>query len=69
MLCATPQDLLPGVRRLPRHAREIFLAAFDTAWRSYADRGQHAREEIAHRVAWVAVKKRHHKIGDLWIEK
>jgi hypothetical protein len=29
----------------------------------------HVREEIAHRVAWAAVKKRYRKIGDFWIEK
>jgi cation transport regulator len=25
------------------------------------------REEIAHRVAWSAVKKSYHKVGDEWV--
>ena len=59
----------PTVRPLPRHAREIFRSAFNAAWRSYADRGPRAQEEIAYRVAWAAVKRRYRKIGDFWIEK
>jgi cation transport regulator len=60
-------DLPPAIRRLPYHAQEIFRAAFNAAWQSYADRGPDAREAIAHRVAWAAVKKRYRKIGDRWI--
>jgi cation transport regulator ChaB len=26
-------------------------------------------EEIAHRVAWAAVKKRYQKLGDTWVPK
>ncbi len=66
---ASVDDLPTAVRRLPRHAREIFRSAFNAAWSSYADRGPQAQEEIAHRVAWSAVKKRYRKIGDYWIEK
>jgi cation transport regulator len=66
---ATLQDLPPSAHRLPQHGQEIFRAAFNAAWENYADRGASAREEIAHRVAWAAVKKRYRKIGDDWIEK
>jgi cation transport regulator len=66
---ATLDNLPPTIRRLPWHAREIFRAAFNGAWQTYADRGPQAQEEIAHRVAWAAVKKRYRKVGDLWIEK
>ncbi|HTQ32750.1 MAG TPA: ChaB family protein [Stellaceae bacterium] len=66
---ATLNELPPAVRRLPWHAREIFRAAFNAAWRSYANQEPERQEEIAHRVAWAAVKKRYRKIGEFWIEK
>ena len=45
-------ELPEGVRlHLPRHAQEIYLAAFNNAWEQY----EHV-EETAHRVAWAAVK-------------
>lgn len=66
---ATLDDLPPAVRRLPHHAQEIFRSAFNSAWESYADRGPELREEIAHRVAWAAVKKRYRKTGPFWTER
>ncbi|HXP03544.1 MAG TPA: ChaB family protein [Stellaceae bacterium] len=66
---ATLDDLPWSIKRLPWHAQEIFRAAFNAAWQSYADRGPQAQEVIAHRVAWAAVKKCYRKVGDLWIEK
>lgn len=62
-------ELPPAVRRLPSHAQEIFRAAFNSAWDSYADRGVEAPEEIAFRIAWAAVKKRYRKQGDAWVER
>jgi len=61
-----PEKLPARVRSgLPQHAQEIYLAAFNSAWQSYADpakrRGNEGREETAHRVAWAAVKKRYRK--------
>lgn len=65
----TLDEMPPAVRKLPRHAQEIFRAAFNAAWQSYAERAPEAREETAFRVAWAAVKKRYCKIGDTWVEK
>jgi cation transport regulator len=65
---AAISDLPPAVRRLPVHAQEIFRAAFNAAWDSYAERGEQAQEEIAHRVAWAAVKRRYRKVGRRWID-
>jgi cation transport regulator len=61
-------DLPPAVNeRLPLHAQEIFLAAFNNAFDDCADRPD--REPVAFRVAWAAVKRRYRKIGDDWVEK
>ncbi len=62
----TIEDLPAPVRRhLPEHAQEIYRTAFNHAWESYA--ATPAREEIAHRVAWAAVKRRYRKAGADWV--
>ena len=66
---AATSDLPPAARRLPLHAQEIFLAAFNGAWQTYADRGPREQEEMAFRVAWAAVKKRYRKRGNVWVAK
>ena len=61
-------DLPPSVRdHLPPHAQEIYLKAFNNAWIGYAGRADH--EEVAHRVAWAAVKSRYAKRGSAWMRK
>jgi cation transport regulator len=63
----TNSDLPPVLRRhLPEHAQSIFREAFNHAWQSYANKGAR-REEVAHRVAWAAVKKGYHKVGNDWL--
>jgi cation transport regulator len=63
---ATIGDLPSGVRHhLPRHGQEIFRAAFNTAFHSY--QGDPRQEEVAHRIAWAAVKRQYHKVGDHWL--
>ncbi|MDD5462414.1 MAG: ChaB family protein [Methylococcales bacterium] len=50
-------DLPEKVREnLPKHAQEIYRAAFDNAWDEY----EHD-EERAHKVAWAAVKNKYEK--------
>lgn len=62
------EDLPDAIRaHLPPHAQDIFRAAFNNAWVSYGMREPARREEIAHRVAWAAVKHRYRKQGDRWI--
>lgn len=62
---STNTDLPASVRHhLPAAAQTIYREAFNGAWRQYASSGR--REEIAHRVAWAAVKKRFRKNGDAW---
>ena len=60
-------DLPESVRdNLPKHAQEIYQAAFNNAWDEYGH-----DEERAHRVAWAAVKKsyeKNEKTGH-WISK
>ncbi len=59
-------ELPDSVRdNLPRHAQKIYQKAFNNAWDEYADpdkrRDDASREEVAHRVAWAAVKQSYHK--------
>lgn len=58
---------------LPEHAREIYLAAFNNAWEEYRKpedrRGDSSREEVAHKVAWAAVKQQYEKTGAVWERK
>jgi cation transport regulator len=57
-------DLPSSVRdHLPKHAQEIYQAAFNNAWQEYE-----RDEERAHRVAWAAVKKKYRKdeAGGRW---
>lgn len=65
---ATNEDLPASVRHhLPPHAQDIYRAAFNSAWRSYGEKDPAHREEIAHRVAWAAVKTRYRKVGEEWV--
>ena len=62
-------DLPVSVKdNLPAHAKEIYLAAFNSAYEEYKDsddrRGSESREEVAHKVAWSAVKKDYQKGAD-----
>jgi cation transport regulator len=59
-------DLPDSVRdNLPKHAQEIYQAAYNSAWDEYKEpedrRGDASREETAHRVAWAAVKQSYEK--------
>ncbi|MBP6015140.1 MAG: putative cation transport regulator ChaB [Candidatus Promineofilum sp.] len=58
---------------LPPHAQEIYKSAFNSAWDQYKDaderRGDDSREEVAHKVAWAAVKNEYEKKGDRWVKK
>jgi len=62
-------DLPASVRdNLPMHAREVYLAAFNNAWEEYKNaehrKGGASREEVAHKVAWSAVKNKYEKTTD-----
>ncbi|MBL1264916.1 ChaB family protein [Methylomicrobium sp. RS1] len=62
-------ELPENVREhLPKHACEIYLKAFNSAWDQYDKpeerRGDASREETAHKVAWAAVKKDYQKDGE-----
>lgn len=56
------QDLPESVRdNLPKHAQEIYLEAFNSAWDQYDQpeerRDGADRDETAHKIAWSAVKR------------
>lgn len=59
-------DLPDGVQHvLPKHAEEIYRAAYNNAWEEYKDpskrRWNESREVVAHKVAWSAVEQVYEK--------
>jgi cation transport regulator len=61
-------DLPASVRNhLPHHAQDIYREAFNHAFAAHA--GDARQEEIAHCVAWAAVKRSYVKVGDQWISR
>lgn len=65
---ATNADLPVSLRRhLPDHAQDIYRAAFNRAFADHADDPR--REEVAHRIAWAAVKRSYVKAGTRWVAK
>lgn len=62
-------DLPDSVKNsLSAHAQDIYKEAFNSAYQEYKDpderRGDEGREEVAHKVAWSAVKKTYEKAPD-----
>ena len=62
-------DLPASVRdNLPKHAQEVYMAAYNNAWEEYKNaedrKGDASREEVAHKVAWSAVKTKYEKNKD-----
>ena len=63
---ASNADLPASVRHhLPEHAQDIYRAAFNHAFDAHA--GDPRQDEIAHRIAWAAVKRSYVKAGDQWV--
>jgi cation transport regulator len=61
-------DLPDSVRNhLPDHAQDIYRAAFNHAYEDHAMDPR--QEEIAHRIAWAAVKHSYVKRGERWVPK
>lgn len=63
------EDLPEQVRaHLPRYAQRIYVRAFNSAWDEYkkptSRRTNEGREEVAHKVAWNAVKQKYHRDDD-----
>jgi cation transport regulator len=72
---ASKTELPDSVRHvLPSHAQDIYKEAFNHAWDEYKKardrRGDASREEVAHKVAWSAVKQNYEKgQSNKWHEK
>jgi cation transport regulator len=60
---------------LPEHAREIYKKAHANALKQYQKpekrRGgkKQSAEQVAHKVAWAAVKKKYEKHEDIWVAR
>lgn len=62
-------DLPDSVKHvLPVHAQHIYKEAFNSAYDEYKSKkdrqGDDTREEVAHKVAWAAVKNKYQKGDD-----
>jgi cation transport regulator len=64
-----------AIDTLPEHAQEIYKKAHKNALKQYKSpakrRGgkRQSREQVAHKVAWSAVKREYKKEGHKWVEK
>lgn len=64
-----------AIDTLPSHARKIYSKAHRNALKQYESpskrRGgkRQSKEQVAHKVAWSAVKKEYKKKGDKWVPK
>jgi cation transport regulator len=68
------KELPASVRNnLPRHALEVYKAAYNNAWKEYKNpkdrKGGASREEVSHKVAWSAVKSVYEKKNGKWRRK
>ncbi len=64
----TNDDLPISIQHhLPEHGQDIYREAFNHAWKQYVDNTR--QEEIAHRVAWAAVKRAYAKLGTEWVPR
>lgn len=55
---------------LPEQAQDIFREAYNNALIKFKDRKHHKREpleEVAHRNAWAAVKKKYVQQNEKWV--
>ncbi len=64
-----------AIDTLPTHAQKIYSKAHKNALKQYESpskrRGgkRQSKEQVAHKVAWSAVKKEYKKKGDRWVSK
>ncbi|MDQ3835471.1 MAG: ChaB family protein [Thermoproteota archaeon] len=64
-----------AIDTLPSHAQKIYSKAHKNALKQYETPskrrgGKHqSKEQIAHKVAWSAVKKEYKKKGDKWVPR
>jgi cation transport regulator ChaB len=54
-------ELPKSVRNLPRHAKTIYMKAFNSAWSADGTGDDSARDKAAHEAAWETVKSEYEK--------
>jgi cation transport regulator len=64
-----------AIDTLPSHAQKIYSKVHKNAIKQYVSSSKRrggtgqSKEQVAHRVAWSAVKKEYKKKGDKWVPK
>lgn len=59
----TKESLPDWVKKMPKHAQEIWRKAWNSAY------AQHKNDEKAFKIAIAAVKRDYKKVGDKWVKK
>jgi cation transport regulator len=68
------ESTLKRIDQLPAHAQEIYKKAHNSALKEYQDpdkrrNSDESPEEVAHKVAWSAVKNEYEKKDNEWVKK
>jgi cation transport regulator len=71
---ALSESTLKRIDQLPAHAQEIYKKAHNSALKEYQDpdkrrNSDESPEEVAHKVAWSAVKNEYEKKDNEWVKK
>jgi len=65
-----PKTIGEAPDTLPAHAKEIWVAVFNSAWKGTCAKEGERRDECAHRVAWAAVKRDYKQdAGGKWVKR
>lgn len=63
-------DELPdNLRAVPKHAKEIYMAAYNSAYDGTCKDSGERKESCCAAIAWSAVGKKYEKKDDKWVEK
>jgi len=60
----TVNELPPAVKKLPKKAQDIYLASFNSAFKTYD-----GNEQKCHATAWTAVERKYHKVSGKWVAR
>jgi len=60
-------ELPDAVKKMPKHAQEIYMKAFNSAFEQH--KGENGAEPRSHAIAWSAVKRKYKQVDGRWVAK